>query len=212
MPWTYRDGERDKATTDEIDRQEDRAAAIIASAYVEDRLALAIKARLIADIQVTNPMFNGDGPLATFSVKINMAYLLGLITKRQRETLHIIKKIRNLFAHDLSPLTFTSQNIQALCRNLHHDDNIASLRQLMGVMAQQNPKINFMTFFEQWFAVVESEKQKPRETYMNNVQIILLQIELLGSHSRFIVSLLSPLPGKSVLHSPPAPQNENRTR
>jgi len=50
---------------------------------------------------VSNTMFSGYGPLASFSSKIDMAYSFGLITKSEAEDLHIIRKIRNECAHSI---------------------------------------------------------------------------------------------------------------
>ena len=66
MVWLWRDPERDKQTTDEIDRQEDRGAAIVAVAYFEDFLTASIKTQLIKDEEVTDPLFKGRGQLADF--------------------------------------------------------------------------------------------------------------------------------------------------
>src|SRR6516225_3601531 len=115
MPWTTRGTKEDKETTEEIERQEDRAAAIIAAAYFENRLMLAIQERLEDDAKVINSFFQNMGPLASFSAKIDLAYLMRIITADIREKLHTIRRIRNEFAHNLAPLTFESPKIRSMC-------------------------------------------------------------------------------------------------
>jgi hypothetical protein len=63
-------------------------------------------------------MFKGYGPLATFSAKIELAYLMGVISAQERRDLLIIKDVRNEFAHRPDERTFGSQRISALCGNL----------------------------------------------------------------------------------------------
>jgi len=81
MPWTTRGTKEDKETTEEIERQEDRAAAIIAAAYFENRLMLAIQERLEDDAKVINSFFQNMGPLASFSAKIDLAYLMRILQR-----------------------------------------------------------------------------------------------------------------------------------
>src|SRR5262249_32748525 len=58
------------------------------------------------------------GPLATFSARIDMAYLLGLIPDNVRRELHLIRKIRNDFAHSSENLDFNNEAIANRCREL----------------------------------------------------------------------------------------------
>jgi hypothetical protein len=106
MSWSVRDLDADTATVIEIEEQTDRAAAIVAGSYLEDFLAAMIRSTFTQDDKVLNQFFNGMGPLATFSAKIDMAYLLHLVDEDNRKRLHQIRRIRNEFAHDFSPLKF----------------------------------------------------------------------------------------------------------
>src|SRR5215204_223784 len=96
--WTTRT-DKDRLTIEEIERQDDRGAAILAGAYLEDRLTMAIKERLIADTKAQDALFGGMGPFATFHAKTELAYLMEIVDVRTRRQLSVIRKIRNLFAH-----------------------------------------------------------------------------------------------------------------
>jgi hypothetical protein len=76
MSWTNRVDYDDERIVKEIDRQEDRGAAVIAGAFLEDFLTDAIRTRLLDGESVLDQFLSGMGPLATFSAKIEMAYLL----------------------------------------------------------------------------------------------------------------------------------------
>jgi hypothetical protein len=108
----------DHLILNEIEGQTDRAAALIAQAYLEDRLVMAIKARLVHNDEVLNRIFKGTGPAASFSSRIDLGILLGLYELETHELLHQIKEIRNKFAHRAEPLNFETPTIADRCRNL----------------------------------------------------------------------------------------------
>jgi hypothetical protein len=67
---------------------------------------------------IENKLFKGYGPFASFSAKINLAVLVGVVPMDLAKNLHRMREIRNEFAHNLEPLSFRSQRIKALCSHL----------------------------------------------------------------------------------------------
>jgi hypothetical protein len=63
-------------------------------------------------------LFDGYGPLSTFSSKIDLAYALNLTTSGVHANLIIIKRIRNKFAHTVDVLTLESTSVQPLYQKL----------------------------------------------------------------------------------------------
>ena len=118
MVWVTRD-ESDKPIIKEISEQTDRGAALIAAAYLEERLTDAIKARLVRDPDIEGRLFKGTGPIAAFSTKIDLAFQLGIYENDIRRLLHTVRNIRNGFAHRPEPLKFDSQRIHDLCMNIN---------------------------------------------------------------------------------------------
>ena len=53
-------------------------------------------------------LLDGDAPLSTFSVKINLVYRLGLIDAEFARALHLIRRIRNSFAHETTKCELNS--------------------------------------------------------------------------------------------------------
>jgi hypothetical protein len=87
---------------------------IVGAAIIEEQLLLALVARmrpLPADMK--RKLFDGYGPLASFSAKIDLSYALHIVTKEQYEDLTAIRKIRNEFAHAIALLNFDSLAIRA---------------------------------------------------------------------------------------------------
>lgn len=104
-----------------LNNESDRGCALSAAAFIETELGDLVETSLIEDTNVTKEMFRGTGPLATFSSRIDIAYLLGLFGKRARKDLHLIRKIRNEFAHKPGDVKFTDEAIASRCRELYHD-------------------------------------------------------------------------------------------
>ena len=106
----------------EITEQTDRGAAIVAFSYLEDTLTKAIQSHLLnrkykGEI-IRNTLFRGAGPLATFSARRRLAYLLGFFGPKTYNDLERLAHIRNEFAHIHSRRSFKSQRIRGLCEAL----------------------------------------------------------------------------------------------
>jgi hypothetical protein len=175
MTWTVSSIERERDTITAIDRHDDRSAAILAGAYLEARLTSAIEAHLVADKKVINKFFAGIGPLATFSAKIDLAYLIDLYPKEITEKLHVIRKIRNYFAHRLDALMFNSPLIRDLCKRLIHVNSFASFRVTSTEELEDTPGLQEMQGIIRQFAGVSDT---PRSRYMNTIKFLLFFLEL----------------------------------
>lgn len=108
-----------------LSKESDRGMALMGSAYIDDRLAVLLKAYFVDDKKVIKLMFDFTGPLGTFSSRLNMAYSLGLMSKNIYTDCNILKKIRNDFAHVPSPMSFDDEPIKSRCHALitHGIDN-----------------------------------------------------------------------------------------
>ncbi|WP_345295833.1 DUF4145 domain-containing protein [Luteimonas vadosa] len=98
-----------------------RTVAVVGGAWVEEMLAAAIESALHPHKKAWEGLFNKSRPLSSFSAKIDMARLLGLVTDAIWADLHRIREIRNTFAHDIahktdnSVLSFASPHISDQC-------------------------------------------------------------------------------------------------
>jgi hypothetical protein len=115
MVWML--SEHDAATIREIQRQRDRSAAIIAAACLEQSLTTTLKAAFESHPAIVNKMFKGYGPLATFAAQIDIGLLMGMYPEYIHKTMLTIKDIRNEFAHNTKPITFSMQRIHDLCNS-----------------------------------------------------------------------------------------------
>jgi DNA-binding MltR family transcriptional regulator len=110
------EGPEEIAAVKDLDAMSDRAAAIVIATLVELRLSLAIKYRLQQDQVIIDRMFRPSGPLGSFACKIDLAFLMEVITKEAHRDLVVFKNIRNDFAHHLHALDFSAANIKKECQ------------------------------------------------------------------------------------------------
>ncbi len=87
------------AFADEFERESDRAAVILVCAKLDELLHLALTRKLLPCPTAQDDFLRTDGPIGTFASRITLAHRLGLIDDNFAHTLHLIRKIRNEFAH-----------------------------------------------------------------------------------------------------------------
>ena len=114
-----------KIVDEEINVKSDRALVITIGSILDTQLESLLKRFLIKDNKRDEKLFNNNSPLSNFSSKISMCYYLGIISKYEYEALEIIRKIRNIFAHEIEIKKLEdSQSIRDLCKTLNIPEDI----------------------------------------------------------------------------------------
>ncbi len=98
----------------------DRGCAIAAAAFLDEELKTLLASVLADEPKLLKEMFSHNGPLANFSSRIDFAMLMGLLSRVTWHDLHIIRRIRNDFAHSPHPLSFDDGAIRSRCGELRH--------------------------------------------------------------------------------------------
>jgi len=118
FPGEYNLGKHGKFV-EEFHGESDRAAAVLAGAYMDNILQQLIYRFLIDDQKRVSSLFKGMGPLASFFARIEVAYALGLLTIEEHEDIHIIRRIRNHFAHHIDGPKFADKSVISSASRLH---------------------------------------------------------------------------------------------
>lgn len=92
----YREYEEFRAV---VRGETDRAAGVLGGAYLEDLLKQLLSHYFIHDT-VVGERLKADWPPRTFSGRINASFALGLIAPVVHRDLHLVRTIRNEFAHE----------------------------------------------------------------------------------------------------------------
>ena len=90
------------------------------AAFLDSELENLLRSIVVDNPSVTNYIFGQSCPISSFSARIDLSYLLGLISPSVRRDLHLVRKIRNDFAHMHHPATFELPAIASRCRELAH--------------------------------------------------------------------------------------------
>jgi DNA-binding MltR family transcriptional regulator len=114
-------------------KETDRACGVLGAALLEEYLKKIFEKRLhVPD----KKLFAVQGPLGSFSAKINMAYSLGWIDADMKADLDTVRGIRNDFAHSWDhELDFKDQSISDRTHNL-----CSAAAFLEGITAKDNRK------------------------------------------------------------------------
>jgi DNA-binding MltR family transcriptional regulator len=176
MQWLVTSSE-DMAVLDEINRgASDRALGIIAASLVEIHLTKLLKQAFIEETRtggketIEDRMFQSSGPFGSFSAKIRMAYLMGIISEEFFKNLEIMREIRNRFAHYTEMGSFEIQEISSRCFNFTLVDKYIS-DQNAGLHG--HPSALFL--YEKPGA--ESLLKRPKERYVFSAQIFSMGIQ-----------------------------------
>lgn len=97
--------------------ESDRGAAVLAGSYIESYLGIFLESKMV-DKSLGSTIFGNDGPLATFSQRINFAQAFGFLSPHDCSQLHLVRKIRNHFAHHPKEATFATSPVRDWVNNL----------------------------------------------------------------------------------------------
>ena len=92
----------------EFKDESDRAAVVLGVSNLDNLLYQLLEGFLQPNTGKKDELLEGDSPLSTFSARIHMCYRLGLIDSEFTRALHLVRKIRNSFAHQVSGVSLQS--------------------------------------------------------------------------------------------------------
>jgi hypothetical protein len=107
---------------EDFEKESDRAAVILTASVIENSLQDMLRAKLAPSASAQDPLFGGPmAPLGSFNAKIEAALRLGLVSDQFARDLHLIRKIRNDFAHNITGCNFedtvTRSRVEELLRS-----------------------------------------------------------------------------------------------
>jgi DNA-binding MltR family transcriptional regulator len=104
---------------DKLHDESPRGSVIVAASILDRILEDLIVARLRPMTDNSDPLLSGAyAPLGSFAAKIDTANRLGLIRPEHRKALHILRNLRNEFAHDYETEDFDASSCLDRVRNL----------------------------------------------------------------------------------------------
>lgn len=107
--------------TNELLQESDRGSVILSFAWIDEELTRVLQKFClpsISKIDKDDELFGIGRPAGEASTKINLAFRLGLIRSHVHQSLHLIRRLRNDFAHRSSKLTFDTASVRDRIRTL----------------------------------------------------------------------------------------------
>jgi DNA-binding MltR family transcriptional regulator len=106
----------------ELDAESDRACIILMANILDDALKYRISKCLIFALTEAefDKVFRFEGPLGTFSGRMEMACIFGFVDEYTYRRLDIIRELRNACAHSLRAMTFSDASIANVAKRLGH--------------------------------------------------------------------------------------------
>jgi DNA-binding MltR family transcriptional regulator len=104
---------------EQLHKESERGIVLLAATLLDENLELLLRHHFASKSKkIIDPLFDGFGPLATFSGKIKISFAFSIITDDEFHDLEILRDIRNHFAHQYEKASFDEQWIVARTRNL----------------------------------------------------------------------------------------------
>ena len=148
-----------KGYIDELRKESDRGSIIVIVSLLDDVLSKLIKAKLAPSIENRDELFDDySAPFSTFSSRIDLAYRLGLIRPQVRATFHLLRKIRNNFAHITGASNFHDASTKSRIHEIYklNSDAIDSMKSLVinpsGAVTEKSNEIDHRLIIELFFA------------------------------------------------------------
>jgi hypothetical protein len=100
----------------ELEKESDRGCVVLAFAWMDEQITINLRRYLLPsdkDSEKSDELLGPIKPLGDASTKINLCCRLGIITPQTRDSLHLMRRLRNEFAHISSPLTFDTPSVRS---------------------------------------------------------------------------------------------------
>ncbi len=120
----------------------DTGIAIVSAAYFDECLSKLFALHIDKSSQnVFRSITDFNGPLGTFSSRIDMAFGFSLISKKSHQRLNSIRKIRNRFAHTPFHFSFNSEIVKILIQaiDINHKRFVDEIRKSKKIRAKTKP-------------------------------------------------------------------------
>jgi len=107
-----------RAFMEDLQKETPRGGVLVAAAYLNDVLESMLAALFRDEPKAVGKLLKENGPLWSFSSKIQLCYCLGMIDETIRDDLNIINRIRRKFAHRRRPARMEDSDIRRWCGSL----------------------------------------------------------------------------------------------
>lgn len=110
------------AFLEELRRESDRGLPLVAVALIDDLLKETLRSFFVDGSPSAKKVLDeGNSPLGTLSSRVEACRALGLIDEFEFAEIHLLRKIRNEFAHAKHGMSYADDKVRSLCFALKSD-------------------------------------------------------------------------------------------
>jgi DNA-binding MltR family transcriptional regulator len=120
-----------KKLVESLRGESDRTLVVVWGSLIEDVLTEEIRRKLRPMDEKEEKdlkLYSFDGPIGSFSVKINVGYALQVIDEHTRAELHDLRHMRNACAHSFKPIGFSTPELATVMRRLFMPERKSFIR------------------------------------------------------------------------------------
>jgi hypothetical protein len=111
-----------------ISEESDRGAVLVGASLLDDALGKALKKKLVSATKNEDSLFDGGySPLRSFAAKVELAFRLGLITRKTKQMLDTVRNLRNDFAHGTETIALNDEKVKNRIRAAY--DQLSGIHQ-----------------------------------------------------------------------------------
>jgi DNA-binding MltR family transcriptional regulator len=138
----------------DLSRETDRSSIILMASLLDNALATRIAKSLCFSPNGSefDYMFRFEGPMGTFSAKMEIACIFGVIEDATYAQLNIIREMRNACAHSRDVLTFADPTLSTVAKRLALSDGITPFLE----SELDRPELIKLAFILEGFFVLQS--------------------------------------------------------
>ena len=129
----------------ELSSESPRASVLVGAAWLEEHLFEYIRSVMPDDEKIKQVFIS---PTHSFWRRIDVAHKLGIIGDNEKETLHIVRNIRNKFAHRTS-VSFDDEDVAKLIDQLDGEERKALLKMIDIAISKKRMKDNLSDLLKQ---------------------------------------------------------------
>lgn len=108
-----------KRVSDALSEESDRACVVLVASWVDHFLRFKLAQEFSkGNSDARGALFSSNGPFATFSAKLNVVFCAGWIDRDLYHDLHVIRKLRNEFAHSIDSYTLDDEPFPSMVAKL----------------------------------------------------------------------------------------------
>jgi len=128
----------------EFSKESDRASVILSASMLDQVLETILRSCFCPTTSADDPLLDGaNAPLSTFASRIDACYRIGMISAKLCRDLHIIRKVRNEFAHNVTGCTFDSAGVRNRILELTRSSDICQTLPEKRIQFPEGPKGDF---------------------------------------------------------------------